>query len=155
MPGYLLDTNHITAWEEKNPTFIARFRDHPHENILWVCPIALAEIEWGLRVTITTNTQRRADCRRFIEDEMLDFVWTIDTTTKDAYAQIMELIWRKYPPGSGRIETQHHLCTLGVDVNDVWIAAVALERGLILLTNDDMETIRDCVPDLRVANWLE
>ena len=52
-------------------------------------------------------------------------------------------------------DTQKHLSALGVDVNDVWIAAVALEHGLTLLTTDRMETIRNCVPDLKVENWLE
>jgi hypothetical protein len=32
---------------------------------------------------------------------------------------------------------------------------VALERGLILLTEDRMDTIRTCVPEMRVENWLE
>jgi tRNA(fMet)-specific endonuclease VapC len=154
VPGYLLDTNHIAAWEEQNPTLIARFRDHPPDNIVWVCPISLAEIECGLRITNTTDAQRRAACRRFIEDNALDFVRRIETTTRDSYAEIMERIWRAHPPVSRRIDTQQHLSDLGVDVNDIWIAAVALEHGLILLTNDRMETIRTCVPEIIIENWL-
>lgn len=146
--------NHITAWEEQNPTLIESFRDHPPDNIVWVCPISLAEIECGLRITNTTDAQRRAACRRFIEDNALDFVHRIETTTRDSYAEIMERIWRAHPPAMGT-DTQKHLSAVGVDVNDVWIAAVALEHGLILLTKDRMETIRNCVPDLRVENWLE
>jgi len=65
----------------------------------------------------------------------------------------MESIWRAHPPVIGQ-RTQRHLSDLGVDVNDVWIAAVALEHGLILLTEDGMGTIRNCVPHLEVANWL-
>jgi tRNA(fMet)-specific endonuclease VapC len=79
----------------------------------------------------------------------------METTTRDSYALIMEQIWRRHPPGSDRIRTQQHLSHLGVDVNDVWIAAVALEHGLTLLTNDGMDVIRECVQDLRFANWLE
>jgi predicted nucleic acid-binding protein len=134
---------------------MAHLRDIPPENILWVCPISLGEIECGLRITTATDVQRRAACRRFIEDKALDFVRAIDTTTRDSYAEIMERIWRRYSPGSSRIKTQQHLSALGVDVNDVWIAAVALEHGLILLTEDRMETIRTCVPEMSVENWLE
>jgi predicted nucleic acid-binding protein len=130
------------------------FRNCPPENIVWVCPISLAEIECGLRITNTTDAQRRAQCRRFIEDNALDFVRPIETTTRDSYADIMERIWRAYPPASGRIETQRHLSDLGVDVNDVWIAAVALEHGLILLTTDRMDTIRNCIPEVVIDNWL-
>jgi predicted nucleic acid-binding protein len=67
----------------------------------------------------------------------------------------MERIWRQHPPGNDRIKTQQHLSALGVDVNDVWIAAVALERNLTLLTEDRMDTIRNCVPEIRIENWLE
>jgi predicted nucleic acid-binding protein len=67
----------------------------------------------------------------------------------------MEQIWRRYPPGSGRIKTQQHLSDIGVDVNDVWIAAVALEHNLTLLTVDQMQAIRTCMPSIRFDNWLE
>lgn len=155
MPGYLLDTNHISAWEEQNPIFMAHLREVPPENIIWVCPISLAEIECGLRITTATDAQRRAACRRFIEEQVRDFVRAIDITTRESYAEIMERIWRTHPPPANRrIKTQQHLSNLGVDVNDVWIAAVALEHGLILLTDDRMDTIRACVPEMRVDNWL-
>lgn len=125
-----------------------------HENIIWVCPITLAEIEAGLRMTVTTDPQRRAACRQFIEDNALDFVHPIETTIRDSYAEIMERIWRTHPPPNGRVATQDHLSSLGVDVNDVWIASVAREHGLILLTEDQMATIRDCVPEIVFDNWL-
>ncbi len=154
MPGYLLDTNHLSAWESGSPAFMNHLRDNPLDNILWVCPISLAEIEWGLRITTTTDPARRAACRRFIEDEVIGFFFPIAETTRDSYAEIMERIWRANPPGSANVRTQQHLSGLGVDVNDVWIAAVALERNLILLTADAMDTIRRCVPEIRFDNWL-
>ena len=153
MPGYLLDTNHINAWERQHPLFMEHLRDVPPQNIIWVCPIVLGEVECGLRITNSTDDQRRAACRKFIEEQALDFVREINVTTRESYADIMERIWQKHPPAIGR-DTQPHLSGLGVDVNDVWIAAVALEHGLILLTNDHMVTLRDCVPDLKVENWL-
>ena len=130
------------------------FRNTPHENIVWVCPISLAEIEWGLRTTVTTDPQRRARYRQFIEENMLDFVRPIETTTRDSYAEIMHRIWQAHPPANANVDTQRHLSEHGVDVNDVWIAAVALEHGLILLTSDQMNTIRNCVPEVTIHNWL-
>lgn len=154
MPGYLLDTNHIDAWERQDAKFMARLREVPPDNIIWVCPISLGEFEWGLRITSTTDAPRRAASRRFIEEQALNFIRPIEITTRESYASIMEQIWRKYPPASGRVDTQRHLSEHGVDVNDVWIAAVALEHGLVLLTSDRIETIKACVPDLNVGNWL-
>jgi tRNA(fMet)-specific endonuclease VapC len=141
------------AWEEQNPAFLGHFRNCPPENIVWVCPVSLAEVEWGLRTTNTTDAQRRTRCRRFIEDNALEFVQPIQTTTRDSYAEIMERIWRAHLPAMGQ-KTQRHLSDLGVDVNDVWIAAVALEHGLTLLTADRMDTIRNCVPEIVMENWL-
>jgi predicted nucleic acid-binding protein len=133
---------------------MGHFTACPPEHIIWVCPISLAEIECGLRITTTTDPNRRTACRRFIEENVLDAVRQIETTTRDSYATIMERIWRSHPPASSRVKTQQHLSDLGVDVNDVWITAVALEHGLILLTDDRMAVIRACVPEVTIQNWL-
>lgn len=154
MPGYLFDTNHISAWEEGNPALLARLRRKPVENIVWVCPISLGEIECGLRITQSGDPMRRSACRKFINDEALDFVFDIRLETRESYADVMSRIWHKHTPASSKIATQAHLSQWGVDVNDVWIAAVALEHNLILLTTDRMDTIRDCVPELQIEDWL-
>jgi len=128
-------------------------RERPQENIVWVCPISLGELECGMRITADANPERRAACRHFIEETVLDFVHKIGVTTRDSYATIMERIWNAHRPAHAGISTQRHLTDQGVDVNDVWIAAVALEHGLTLLTTDQMETIRTCIPELRIENW--
>lgn len=107
-----------------------------------------------MRVTVTTDANRREECRRFIEDEVSDFVHPIDVTTRDSYAEILHRIWSQHPPANRHVDTQKHLSSLAVDVNDVWIAAVAVEHGLTLLTADHMTTITECVPELLVDNWL-
>lgn len=155
MPGYLLDTNHITAWELQNQTLLAHLREEPVENIIWVCPISLGELECGFRITSDNAPDRRQECRVFIEQKVLSFVWEIGIETRDSYAHIMERIWRQHPPTGRGVETQQHLSALGVDVNDVWIASVAMERNLTLLTNDRMDTIKGCVPEITIDNWLE
>jgi predicted nucleic acid-binding protein len=43
---------------------------------------------------------------------------------------------------------------LGVDINDVWICAVAWEHGLTLLTQDKMKQIRSVVPEINVESWI-
>lgn len=154
MPGYLLDTNHVSAWEERDARFLARMRAVPPENIIWVCPITLGEIESGLRITASTDAARRHACRSFINREVLIFVQQITDSTREDYALVMERIYAKYRPANAGVRTQAHLSEHGVDVNDVWIAAVALEHNLTLLTADQMKTIRECVPELKVENWL-
>jgi predicted nucleic acid-binding protein len=104
-------------------------------------------------VTATTNPARRDQCRAFIEERVTDYVREISMTTRDAYATIMERIWRTHPAAIGE-DTQRHLSNLGVDVNDVWIVSVAFEHNLTVLTADAMATIRECVPEVSMENWL-
>ena len=42
---------------------------------------------------------------------------------------------------------------LGIQENDLWIAAQALEYNLVLVTNDKMERIRDVCEELQIENW--
>ena len=45
---------------------------------------------------------------------------------------------------------------LGIDENDLWLAAQACERNLILVTGDAMERIREIVDgDIRIEIWPE
>ena len=107
MPGYLFDTNHITAWERQHPTLMAHLRETPPENIIWVCPISLGELECGFRITDNPEPGRRDACRAFIEQNVLDFVREMGITTRDSYAHIMERIWRQYPPAGRGVEMCH------------------------------------------------
>jgi tRNA(fMet)-specific endonuclease VapC len=42
---------------------------------------------------------------------------------------------------------------LGIQENDIWLAAQALERNLVLVTNDSIVHIKEVVPELQVENW--
>jgi predicted nucleic acid-binding protein len=42
---------------------------------------------------------------------------------------------------------------LGIQENDLWIAAQALEYNLVLVRNDKMDRIRDACEELQVENW--
>ena len=42
---------------------------------------------------------------------------------------------------------------LGIQENDLWIAAQALEYNLVWVTNDKMERIRDVCEELQIENW--
>jgi predicted nucleic acid-binding protein len=42
---------------------------------------------------------------------------------------------------------------LGIQENDLWMAAQALEYNLVFVTNDKMERIREVCADLQLENW--
>ena len=69
------------------------------------------------------------------------------------YAKIMERIWQRWPPKSST-KTEAHLASLGVDINDVWVVAVAWEHGLIVLTQDKMQAIKDVTTEVEFDCWI-
>ena len=45
---------------------------------------------------------------------------------------------------------------LGVDINDVWIASVAYEKNMVLVTDDNMVCIREALEGkVDFDNWLQ
>ncbi len=156
MPSYLFDTNHISEWERRNPVLMSRIRQEPVENFIFVCPVALSEIEHGLCVTAAPDAERQRACREFIAREAMQHYVEIGPSIKDSYAAILGAILRKHPmPLTASVTTQKHLTNIRVDINDVWIASVAHQRDFILLTNDKMEVIKECAQDIvRFDNWI-
>jgi tRNA(fMet)-specific endonuclease VapC len=153
--GYLLDTNHVEAFFRKEPSIIQKVRTIPAERLIWVCSITLGEIEAGHAMTQTTNQTVRDEYVKFVRDNFLDFRLDVSEFTPEQYAKIMRRIWRKHPPSSSNKKTEQHLLDLGVDINDVWLVAVALEHGLTFVTRDKMTCIKEAVGVESFDNWLE
>lgn len=42
---------------------------------------------------------------------------------------------------------------LGIDENDLWIAAQAIERNLVLASQDSMARLLDVAAELRIEDW--
>jgi tRNA(fMet)-specific endonuclease VapC len=88
-------------------------------------------------------------------------VLNITKATRIYYGSLRARIFEKYAPNERRCrglrpEQLIDLVTsreLGIQENDLWIAAQALEYNLVLVTNDKMDRIRDVCEDLQVENW--
>ncbi len=135
---------------------MVRVNSIPPENFPRICAITLGEIEAGNLITPTTN--------QIIRDAFMDYVfnWFLPRTiyvkdsTRQSYAEIIGKILTKYPMTRKRQKTERHLVeNVGIDINDVWIASVALQHNLILVTHDGMEKIKEVIePDLEFDDWL-
>jgi predicted nucleic acid-binding protein len=153
LKGFLLDTNHVSAWIEERPTFMERSRGVPSGSPVRVCSITLGELEWGHLVTTTSDEAKREKHRKFVINRLYPFAYSVTRHSGDKYAEILRRIWEKHRPRP-KIGTQRHLSDLGVDVNDVWIVAVAWEHNLTLLTNDRMPVLREVVGnDVEFDSW--
>lgn len=154
MKAYLLDTNHIGHIFDRHQRVIQRCRSLPANTRLFASVISLGEIAAGHRITKTTNHQRRDEFERFVTHEFRPHALGVTASTREYYAQVIEGIWQRHPPTHEGIRTEKHLVDLGVDINDVWIAAQTLEHNLILVTGDKMECIREATGRLLdVEDW--
>ncbi len=124
-----------------------KIRTIPVDWQMRVCTITVGEIEAGHLINPTTDQQRRDDFNKFLREEFLDLELCITLHTAPYYAQIIAAIWKLIPPASAGTRTEEHLVRNGVDINDVWITAAAWEHNLTLVTQDQMQCIKDACDD--------
>jgi tRNA(fMet)-specific endonuclease VapC len=160
--GYLLDTNTIGYYFGKHVNVIARIDSLPDETPMFVSAIALGEIAFGHSLTHSTDHHRRDEFDRFINNEFPK-AFTVNVTrhTRIYYGDLKAKLFVKFPPKSAS-ENHPERCVdratgaeLGIDENDLWMAAQAIEHNLILVTNDEMKRIREVSDALDVEDWTE
>jgi predicted nucleic acid-binding protein len=151
--GYLMDTNHVTAWEEKSPALIAKIESLPKNTLIYTSAVTLGEISAGHEMTAPGDAQRRHLVKQFLNLYIIPYAVSVTHATESYYGQIIGRIWKGTPPPKATISTDAYLVSLGVNINDVWIVACAWEHGLILLTADNMSAIRNVTPEVSFENW--
>ena len=149
----MLDTNHIDEYWRKAPKIVETISSLPDDALVVTSVINLGEVEAGHQMTNSTDPEKRREFQRFVNQKLLPTALPVSTNTRSEYAAIIGAIWKKYPPNR-RARTESTLVAMGLDVNDIWIAAIALEHNLVLVTKDGMAKIREAAPSLRIENWL-
>jgi len=162
MTGYLLDTNAVSDWlidtKPRHPAVRAKIASLPADSPLLTSVIVLGEIEYGLRVD-RDNQPTLEPFRERVRQE-LPHVLTVEKATADVYGGLRAKLFDKFTPKGKRkgprpeqlVDPVTSLA-LGIQENDLWIAAQAIERNLVLVSNDGMKRIRDVAPELRVEDW--
>jgi len=152
--GYLLDNNHVAAWYNKMPQVMQKVRSLPPETLICTCAIILGEVEAGHEMTKTSQQTIRDDYKKWVDTKFLAHCIDVRSNVRNSYAKILGKLWEKYPPPQGK-KTERHLAEVhGVDINDVWSAAVAYSHGLVFVTNDRMKKIREALPELQFEDWM-
>ena len=168
MDGYLFDTNAVSIlWDVNHPehdlakTFFASVAQSP----VWLSTIALAEIEYGLKITpkIDINSQNQIRKEMSKNPPLLD----VDKHTIGPYSDLRAELFKKYSPRNKRgklsVKWPEDLIErttakeLGVQENDIWIAAQAIQYNLILVTKDHMYRLVEISENLdyplQIARW--
>ena len=144
MDGYLLDTNIVTYWFDTGRPQHARVAQHiqslPQATPLRISAITLGEIEYGLALLLEDSTAWQGELRAFIA-ERLPMVLNIRKTTRLYYGSIRARLFEKYAPREKRRRRRRPeqlidpvtSRELGIQENDLWLVAQALEFHLVLV----------------------
>jgi predicted nucleic acid-binding protein len=161
--GYLLDTNIVRYWFDpecpEHGRVLQRIQRLPTDTPLAVSVITLGEIEYGLKVTDEAPAFE-VELDVFIH-EQLPMSLSVTATTRIDYGSIRARLFKKYAPGELRRKARwpEQLVdpvtglALGIQENDLWIVAQAVEHNLVLVSNDRLTHLREVAPELRVENW--
>ncbi|MCX7427575.1 MAG: PIN domain-containing protein [Planctomycetia bacterium] len=166
MQGYLLDTNMLAYWfdEERreHEKVVDRIDALGPSAPLGISAISLGETEYGHRCVSDADTAVQFAFRRFV-NARVPRVLTIQRSTSTYYGQIRARLFNKFAPRNGKkrlrpcqlVDPLTAKC-LGIQENDLWIAAQAYESNLVLVTHDKMDRLREVTSDLLAfEDWAE
>ena len=170
MRGYLLDTNAVSDWlDSSKPRHTAvseKIRSLADTDaILFTSTIVLGEIEYGIGVAPPNMQKSLAVLQSQIDIQFVHKRLLLDVTrsTTQVYGDLRARLFEKYAPGAKRKKGMRPeeltdpvtSKKLGIQENDLWIVAQAIERNLVLVSNDAMKRIRAVAPELKVENWAQ
>lgn len=154
MPGYLLDTNIISALavphHARHTDIEARLRGVAASPV-FLPVIAIAEIEFGMRKSQNPDAKQQEDVRKFFVEHPHHL--GVDDHTVEPYSMLRAKIWhllaRPRSSGRGHVEKVPEELKdrvtgkeLGIDERDLLIASVATQHRLVLATSDQNAQMR-------------
>ena len=168
MDGYLFDTNAVSPlWNARHPEHdtVKGFFAGVSQSPVWLSTIVLAEIEYGLKIAPKMNIDSQNQVRREISNHPL--ILDIDKHTIAPYSDLRAELFKRFSPRDHRgrltVKWPENLFErtsakeLGVQENDIWIAAQAIQYDLILVTDDSMQRLVEVSENLdyplRIARW--
>lgn len=116
MTRLLLDSSAYIAFKKRHPEVIDILQQ---AELIFLCPIVLGELRAGFLQGTKRDTNER-ELRLFLESSRVR-VLVMDVETSERYAVIHVALKKAGTP---------------VAVNDLWIAASAMQHGLPVLTSD-------------------
>ena len=135
MAEYLLDTDHLSYLQENHPNVLAHLASLPATDRVFTSVVSAAELLRG--VLLLPAGRRQQELHRLYRQitETIEEILPITLTVGEQYARTEAALRRKGRP---------------IPINDVWVAAHALERGAVLVTND---AHFGHVDHLQTENW--
>ena len=159
MAAYLLDTN-VASWlldaQHKRHSDALNFvASVGGDSRIYISRVTVAEIQYGYKVYANIDQTRK----QVIEQELKKFqIREIDRHTTAPYSDIRAELFRKKASKDKRGKVLQKRPEdlvdkttgkeLGIQENDLWIAAIAVQNGLRLVTQDKMKNISQAIQSL-------
>jgi len=174
---YLLDTNIVTYWYDdtcpQHANVLARVQivRQPcpltqYVPRLFISVVTLGEIEFGYhRVTATPNIPAQSEYMTFLREQCPEPL-EIMTHVAGYYGELKAWLFNNFSDKRKRTRAKRLSdlvdrttgSKLGVEENDLWIAAQAMTFNLVLVTNDSRGNFGKLqshfAPMLQVENWV-
>jgi len=165
MRAYLLDTNVWSDWYNptKNRKIIERVSKLKEPEKPQISIITWGELRFGFNLFSLKQKKQFGDIEGFIQEKR-PFTVNIDDNVTKQYGILRARLFEKYAPNSKKIKGLRPeqlvdpvtSLTLGIQENDFWIAAQAVNWNLVLVTRDKMDRIRKIAcPELIIENWAD
>ena len=165
--GYLLDANILACWFDPKSKHHVRVVEHmntlPADSPLAISSITLGEIEYGHRAESAGNySPVQVEFNDFVKKQC-PMILDIRKSTAVDYGRLRAMLLDKYARKKRKrcrwpeqmIEPSTGL-SLGIQENDLWIAAQAVEHRLVLVSADKhMNRIHEVANDLALENWTQ
>ncbi|NJM20786.1 MAG: type II toxin-antitoxin system VapC family toxin [Richelia sp. RM2_1_2] len=146
---YLLDTNHCSAIILGEPNVIRRVNELGENNI-FTCVIVQGELTFMMEKSQRRETNL-AQLAEFLEDIR---IYRITEETATIYGQIKAALFNQFAPKEKSKRRKSKVTDLGFDENDIWIAAIALENNLTVVSRDSDFLRIQQVKTLTVESWI-
>ncbi|AUB43560.1 mvpA, tRNA (plasmid) [Nostoc flagelliforme CCNUN1] len=100
------------------------------------------------------SQQKETNIARLIEFLEDISIYRIDEYTADLYGQLKADLFNQFAPKEKSKRRKTKITDLGFGENDLWIAAIALQHNLTIVSADsDFQRIKE-VKTLSVESWL-
>ena len=146
---YLLDTNHCGRIIQGDSIVLQAIMSRRNAGI------ALSVIVQGELLFMAENSDRKAENLDQVQTFLSLFdLYPISDPISRTYGQLKATLLNTFGPKNRVQRRTTRIQALGMDDNDLWIAATALQHGLILVTADrDFDRIQQ-VCNLQLESWI-
>jgi tRNA(fMet)-specific endonuclease VapC len=146
---FLFDTNHCSYAILGNTQILDRLAN------LGDVSISTCTIVQGELIDMAARSQQRQSNLALIQSFLLGlYIYPIDPTTAEIYGNLKAAVFDRYAPKDKAQRRKTKITQLGIGENDLWIAAVALQHKLTLLTTDRDFFRIQAVQSFDLESWV-